>query len=333
MSRTVTAMFDSRRDAEAGRERLLAAGIDATNVNILDQSSQGFSAGNDVNSYSGATTQSRGIWGSVKNAFLPDEDRHHYEEGIRRGSFVLTADVGEHEVDEAVRALENAEGGVDIDDRFNSYRESGFNYDRNSYGDDARFGSLSTNQAAAGGIGGAVGRMADKLTGDDDSSKTSLGTTRGTGTSGYAAASTDVSGEQSIPVIEERLVVGKREVNRGGVRVRSYVTERPVHEQVRLREEHVHVERRPVDGGRVDADGAMFQERDITLTETAEEAVVGKEARVVEEVVVGKTSEERTEDVSDTVRRTDVDVEQINSTTGTTGTTGTSGARTDRDRY
>jgi hypothetical protein len=44
--------------------------------------------------------------------------------------------------------------------------------------------------------------------------------------------------EERIPVAEERLNVGKREVNQGRVRVRSYVVETPVQEQVNLRQEH-----------------------------------------------------------------------------------------------
>ena len=43
----------------------------------------------------------------------------------------------------------------------------------------------------------------------------------------------------TIPVVEEDLRVGKREVGGGRVRVRSYVTERPVEEQVELRQERV----------------------------------------------------------------------------------------------
>jgi uncharacterized protein (TIGR02271 family) len=80
---------------------------------------------------------------------------------------------------------------------------------------------------------------------------------------------------------------------------------------VHLREERVHVERRPVDQPADSAAGAAepFRERTIEVAATAEEAVVSKEARVKEEVVVGKDAEERTETVSDTVRRTEVEVE------------------------
>jgi uncharacterized protein (TIGR02271 family) len=116
--------------------------------------------------------------------------------------------------------------------------------------------------------------------------------------------------EEAIPVVRERLRVGKREVNRGGVRVRSYVVEEPVEEQVNLREERVDVERRPV-SQRVQPGAAddLLQDRTIEMTESAEEAIVSKDAEVTEEVVVRKFEGERTEGVSDTVRRTEVDVE------------------------
>ncbi|HXE52245.1 MAG TPA: YsnF/AvaK domain-containing protein, partial [Tepidisphaeraceae bacterium] len=101
--------------------------------------------------------------------------------------------------------------------------------------------------------------------------------------------------------------------NRGSVRVRSYIVEEPVHEEVRLREERVNVERRPVnEPARPVAKGAaddLMQERTVEVTETAEQAVVGKEARVTEQVVVGKDTRERVESIDDTVRRTKVEVE------------------------
>jgi uncharacterized protein (TIGR02271 family) len=113
----------------------------------------------------------------------------------------------------------------------------------------------------------------------------------------------------SIPVVEETLQVGTREVERGGVRVYSHVTEQPVEQQVHLRDERVTVERRPVDRPASERDLAAFEEGTIEVTETHEEPVVRKQARVVEEVVIGKDVEEHTETVRDTVRRTEVDVE------------------------
>jgi uncharacterized protein (TIGR02271 family) len=115
----------------------------------------------------------------------------------------------------------------------------------------------------------------------------------------------------AIPVIEEELKVGKREVQRGGVRIFQRVVETPVSRTVGLREEHVNVERHAVDRPLGPADADAFQESTIEVRESAEEAVIEKTARVVEEVVVGKNVTEREESISATVRRTEVDVEPL----------------------
>ncbi|HYO78737.1 MAG TPA: YsnF/AvaK domain-containing protein [Thermoanaerobaculia bacterium] len=117
--------------------------------------------------------------------------------------------------------------------------------------------------------------------------------------------------EASIPVVEEELAVGKRTVETGGVRVHKEVTETPVHETVSLHEEHVTVERRPVNREVQPGDMHAFENSTIEMREMSEEAVVEKRARVVEEVVVGKEARERTEQITDTVRRSDVKVEPI----------------------
>ena len=118
-------------------------------------------------------------------------------------------------------------------------------------------------------------------------------------------------GEVSLPIIEEQLNVGKRVVQRGGVRVHTHITERPVEETVTLREEQVHVERHPVDRAVSAADMKNLKEGEFEVTTRSEEAVVGKQSRVVEEVVIGKNVTERDETVRDTVKRTDVEVDEI----------------------
>jgi uncharacterized protein (TIGR02271 family) len=120
--------------------------------------------------------------------------------------------------------------------------------------------------------------------------------------------------EVAIPVVEEQINVGKRVVEKGGVRVKSNVEEVPVEGDVNLREEHVRVERRPVDRPLNQADADAFREGTIEVSERAEVPVVDKRARVVEEVVVGKEVREHQERISDTVKRTDVDVEEIDNT-------------------
>ena len=118
-------------------------------------------------------------------------------------------------------------------------------------------------------------------------------------------------GEKVIPIVEEELAVGKRAVNQGGVRVYRRVVEVPVEESVSLREEHVVVDRQPVNRAATQQDLAVQGERTIELTETAEEAVVAKTARVVEEVRVGKDATEHAERIHDTVRRTEVEIEEV----------------------
>lgn len=126
---------------------------------------------------------------------------------------------------------------------------------------------------------------------------------------------------QAIPIVEEELVVGKREVDRGGVRVYSHVVERPVSADVSLHSESIDINRRAVNRPATAAD---FQTgaQPIELRASAEEVVVGKTARVVEEVYLGKQGSDRTETVNDTVRGTEVDVEQIPATSTTERTTG-----------
>ncbi|WP_218062347.1 YsnF/AvaK domain-containing protein [Paracoccus haeundaensis] len=128
-----------------------------------------------------------------------------------------------------------------------------------------------------------------------------------------AGHSATPSGE-SIPVVQETLRVGKRDTSHGRVRIRAYTVETPVSETVELRDEHVELVRTPVDRPAiVDED---YRERTFEAEEHREEAVVSKEARVVEEIGLRKTSDTRQETVSDTVRHTEVEVDDERSTLG-----------------
>lgn len=124
----------------------------------------------------------------------------------------------------------------------------------------------------------------------------------------YGASNT--AGGQVIAVAQEELAVGKRQVNRGGVRVYSHVVETPVTENVSLHDEKILVERRAVNRAAADADFSTGSNV-VELTAMGEEAVVGKRSRVVEEVLIGKVGTNRTEQINDTVRHTEVDVQTI----------------------
>jgi uncharacterized protein (TIGR02271 family) len=115
--------------------------------------------------------------------------------------------------------------------------------------------------------------------------------------------------QMAIPVVEEELKIGKRLVRRGGVRVYTSVTEKPIEEPVTLREEHVEVTRRAANRAATASD-LRASDTPIEITETAEEPVISKQPKVVEEVIVQKAAGERTETVKETVRRKDVDVKK-----------------------
>jgi len=219
------------------------------------------------------------------------------------------------------------------------------NYDTSSLATDTTTGlasvggttGLTSGVGASDSLGttGYTGTGTTDYTGARTTDYTGTGTTDYTGNTGATSltgtSNSDLTGTsdrnltggldsdftndetRKIPIIEENLEVGKREVKTGGVRVRSRIVERPVEESLRLREERVNIERNTVDRPATAADLQNFQERDIEMVERAEVPVVSKEARVVEEVSIGKNVEERNETIQDTVRKTEVDVENLSS--------------------
>jgi uncharacterized protein (TIGR02271 family) len=298
--RLVTAFFDSRTDAEEAISRLHAAGIARDGIRLTpSEQSSGTSGGAGPQSFPEA---SNSLWDSLRDLFLPDEDRHTYAEGLRRGGYLVSVQASDADYERVIDILDD-EGTIDIDERSTSWRSEGWSGSSTS--------GVSLTETA-------------NLTTGTSGTATSTGSALGTASMNTASERTTSDRDEVIPVAEEELHVGKRDVSHGRVRIRSYVVERPVSEQVSLRQEHVDVERRPVSGetqaGTISGD--PFQERTIEVEERGEEAVVSKEARVVEEVVVRKEAEQRTETISDTVRRTEVDVEDERSAGASrTGTT------------
>jgi uncharacterized protein (TIGR02271 family) len=123
----------------------------------------------------------------------------------------------------------------------------------------------------------------------------------------YAAGT---EGEIRVPVVEEQLSVGKREVDLGEVEIRRRVVEEQQSVPVTLRHEEVTVQEVDTPDRPLRAGEDAFDEGVIRVAVHGEEAVVAKEAVVTGEVVVEKdvTQEQRT--VSDTVRRTEVDFDE-----------------------
>jgi uncharacterized protein (TIGR02271 family) len=254
----------------------------------------------------GAGAATGGLLGGLVGLGIPDDDAELYAEGIRRGGALVAVNTADDRVDSVAMTMQQY-GVIDIDERAGQWRSSGWaGFDQNAapYSSD-EIDSFRTGRSSMTGLETSdMGRMDASAKMDTQTRRRDMG-----------------RGEEVLPVVEEDLQVGKRQVQRGGVRVHTKTEERPVEEQVHLREERVHVERRPVDRPVSDADMNAFKDASFEVTETAEEPVVAKRARVIEEVVVRKDVEDRTETVRDTVRRQDVHVHE----TGGEATTSVAG--------
>lgn len=124
--------------------------------------------------------------------------------------------------------------------------------------------------------------------------------------------SSEESSAGSVSIVEEEFSVSKAKTTNGGVRVTSSVSETPVEETVTLTTETVGAERHEADRVLKGEEAeAAFEGKTVELMGTREEAEVHKEARVVGEVELTKETKERQKTVKDTVRKTDVEVEQI----------------------
>jgi uncharacterized protein (TIGR02271 family) len=277
-TRTITAIYDSATDANQARQRLVQTGLAEDDVRIVSQNLTRSDVSSDT------SNDDKSMWESIKDFFVgDDDDRSVYSEGVRRGGYLLTARVDDRYSDEALTQLEQS-NAVDLDARAEQWRTEGWTGVGAQSGDTA---SVDTTSVSAESIS----------------------------TGNRAGAAVRADEEQAIPIVREQLRVGKREVDRGSVRVRSYIVEEPIHEDVTLREERVEVERRPVvDREANAADATLLREQTIEVSERGEAVVVAKDAVVTEEVVVRKTADERVESVDETVRHTEVDVDDT--TTG-----------------
>lgn len=313
MESTIIGVYDDYSQAQKAMNELLGKGLSRSDIELSPSSDspEARQSALRMDDQSDNQSSGSGIGNFFRNLFGggddSDRDTHGdiYSEAVRRGSYLLSVQSQNDEQHQEIINVMDRFDPVDIDERAAHWRSQGWSqYDSSAsaLSDDEiqRERSSYASQQAAPMPAASSGAKGKKGTASKEQTR--------------------------IPVVEEELQVGKREVQRGGVRIFKRVSEMPVNESVQLREEHVNVERRPVNQPATQADTDAFKEGSIELRESAEEAVVSKNARVVEEVVVGKEVTERTENISDTVRRTDVEVEQL----GAQNSSGRSGM-TDRD--
>ena len=268
---TIVAVYDTAAHADAAVQDLRAANVPA---DAISRHAEATALGTGTAAEPAPVRE--GFWRSLFGTNTAyDQDASVYDRSLAGGSTVVSVRVLDQHVAGVMDILER-HNPVDIEDRAASYGVS----QKTTDADSADVADATAVPAAS--------RPTPAATGD----QTATGTVTDGGT---------------IELAEERLSVGKRAVNRGTTRIRRYVVEIPVHEQVALRDEKVSVERRPLADARP-VTGADFTDKVVEVAETSEEAVVSKTARVKEEVVIRKDATERTETVNDTVRRQEVEI-------------------------
>jgi uncharacterized protein (TIGR02271 family) len=133
---------------------------------------------------------------------------------------------------------------------------------------------------------------------------------RSTGQAEVGAYEVAAEDELRIPVVAEELSATVREQEAGAVRIEKRVVEEDRVLEVPVTDEEVRVERRIVDRPVGANETQAFEEIVIDVPVTSEQVELQKQARVAEEIVVSKEATQRTERVSDTVRREEVYVDE-----------------------
>jgi len=341
MENTVVGVYDSYSQAQNAMNELLSAGFSRSDVQLNPDSDRTTAEpGNVTSAETRESHGGSGIGNFFRSLFGMDDEAEHrdvYSEAVRRGSCVLTVNAGSEADRDRAADIMNRYDPIDIDERSSSWKSQGWTgYDESApmYTDSeiekdrTLYGQGRDMSRTDAGMGTSGDTMRDSTTAGHLAGA-------GMGMSGDTTRDRTMASDQDstrIPIVEEQLKVGKRMVQRGGVRIFTRMRETPVNEQVQLREEHVKVERHAVDQPASEADLAAFKEGSVEMREMGEEAVVSKSARVVEEVVVGKEVTQQTKEINDTVRRTDVDVEQLGASGATrTGMADTSMTSDDSD--
>jgi uncharacterized protein (TIGR02271 family) len=265
----IVAVFDTEADAIAAVSELANAGVprDAITQHAKNSMMRGVET-------TAAPLREQGFW---ERLFGGEPERQHdttvYNRSLESGSTIVTVQTEEQYLSKVMDILER-HNPVDIDERGAGYVDID-----------------------------AVSQSRRPM----DAASTVMAEPVATGITPRDIPAERSKDEQTMQLAEETLAVGKRAINRGTTRVRRYVVETPVEEQVNLRSESVSVERRPVAGERPVTD-ANFTDKVVEVTATDEEPVISKQARIKEEVVIHKDATERTETVRDTVRREEAEV-------------------------
>ena len=278
--KTVIGLFERKDEAMRAFSQLLAEGYARADLDILT---------NDDRDDEPKLAR--------MHSWVPTPDVDIYLAGVRDGGTIVTANVGD-------TAVARAAGILGSFDMVNIAQ---------------RAGKLAAKVPAVAAAG--VGHVAAAVTGAAATASTAARTVTAPNlpkqTPAVAAAPpmeialTDAARNDNVlEVIEEDLAVGKQQVERGRMRIYNVVTEREVAKNVSLKDETLRVQRRPVNRA-IEIDPNIFKARSFEMVEMDEIALVKKTARVVEEVSLGKDIVDKVETIKETLRRQDVQVEEI----------------------
>jgi uncharacterized protein (TIGR02271 family) len=287
MAKTLVALYDTCTDAERVVQELITDGFARSDMHLALDHTEGCETQHAAVEWDSAYA-GENLLETLADLGVPYDEASAYAEGVRRGGALVVVESSDDRAERGMAILQRLHP-VDIHARTAQWQQEGWTGTATSATTSTPMARTATATRSAQEQARAQTRVVNQ---------------------GATARRVEGDKEMTIPVVEEDISIGKREVERGHVRIYSRVTERPVEESVRLREEKVTVERRPVDRPATDADFAAAGKDVIEMTEKAEEPVVTKQARVVEEVVVHKDVTEHTETVHGAERHTEVDVQR-----------------------
>jgi len=166
---------------------------------------------------------------------------------------------------------------------------------------------------------------------------TGAATAQTTGAATSQTETTMAAGQEQviIPLYQENVKVGKREVDAGGVRIRKHVTTEPLNQDLELRQETLSIDRLPADQGGAATTtgqgaattaaapqegqlGQPFQEGEITIRLQKEEPVVERSMTQSGKIVAQKRSTTQQTTVKENVRKEQVDIEKQGNPSGVT---------------
>jgi len=330
----ITAFFDREADARTAVDKLLAIGMPESSIHFVHGRGETMQA-----TAGGRMEDEKGFWESLKDMFLPEEDRHIYAESLKRGGYLVSVRAESDAAYEQAFDILDSSGTIDLNEQEAQWRAEGWTgYAAAPAGTPTGIGEKTetanivmkdqpsgvATAAAPASIAPVLGEQEKSseertllespedirpLTEEENAAllgEENMGETRFAGMGSQAPAFT--GREEVIPVAQEIMHLGKREIDNGRVRVHSYTVMRPVSATINLREENITLDRHPVDRS-VTAAEDVFAERTIELTQHAEEPVVEKDIHISEEILLSRNVTEHEQTVSDQVRETKVDID------------------------